>query len=389
MKANTLPIKNEQTNDYKLKRSIPLVALVLLTSLVMSCKSTLLTKSTTLEVTNPNADESVKHLMLRIREIPKSGYAFGHQDATAYGMGWKNDGSLYKSDVAEVSGDFPGVYGFEIGHIELGHEQNLDSVNFNLMTKLIRQAHDSGGIITISWHPDNPATKGSAWDPSPAVAEILEGGVLHPKYQAWLAKVANFMQGLTTKNGRSIPIVFRPYHEMNGSWFWWGHGNCTPEEFQLLWKQTYTLLTHTYKVNNLLFCYSTDVVKNEKEYLKFYPGDSYVDILGIDLYHKNTTEAYLELLENNLSLLAKIGKQKNKPYAMTEGGLNQVTVDDWWTNVLDKSVADKGIAWALFWRNAWPNHFFAPYVGQKSSEDFKKFRSLTNVLFLEDIKKIR
>ncbi|MEO0571961.1 MAG: glycosyl hydrolase, partial [Bacteroidota bacterium] len=342
-----------------------------------------------LVLSDKDADNAAKFLMARIQEIPKTGYAFGHQDATAYGMGWKNDGSLYKSDIADVSGDFPAVYGFEIGHIELGHRQNLDSVNFALMTKLIQKANKAGGIITISWHPDNPVTKESAWDPSPAVSEILEGGILHPKYQAWIAKVANFMKGLKTKKGEPIPIVFRPFHEMNGSWFWWGHGNCTPEEFKLLWQQTYRLLTKTYKVNNLLYCYSTDAVKNEEEYLNFYPGDAYVDILGMDLYHKETTSAYLELLEDNLSLLAKIGKQKNKPYAMTEGGLNMIPVTDWWTNVLDKKVSNKGIAWALVWRNAWPNHYFGPFVGQKSSEDFRKFKSLNHVLFLSEIKKIR
>ncbi len=355
----------------------------------MSCKSTLLKESAAIRVTDPNADASVKHLMLRIKEIPKSGYAFGHQDATAYGLGWKNDGSLHKSDVAEVSGDFPGVFGFEIGHIELGHEQNLDSVNFDLMTRLIQKAHDTGGIITISWHPDNPVTKKSAWDPSPAVNAILDGGVLHPKYQGWVAKVAAFTHGLKTKKGKPIPIVFRPFHEMNGSWFWWGHGNCTPEEFQLLWKQTYDLLTNTYKVHNLLYCYSSDVVQSEEEYLRFYPGDDYVDILGMDLYHKNSTEEYITLLEDNLSLLAKIGKEKNKPYAMTEGGLNMIPVEDWWTNVLDKNVADKGIAWALFWRNAWPNHYYAPFEGQESSEDFKKFKALDHVLFLGELKNIR
>lgn len=355
----------------------------------MSCKTTMMRKSGSVKVVDSNADIGVKHLMLRIREIPKSGYAFGHQDATAYGMGWKNDGTMHKSDVADVCGDFPGVYGFEIGHIELGHEQNLDTVNFDLMIKLIQKAHKSGAIITISWHPDNPVSKKSAWDPSPAVSEILEGGPLHPKYRAWVAEVADFMHSLKTNKGKPIPIVFRPFHEMNGSWFWWGHGNCTPEEFQLLWKQTYELLTNTYQVHNLLYCYSTDVVKDETEYQKFYPGDDYVDILGMDLYHKESTEEYLELLEDNLSLLAKIGKQKNKPYAMTEGGLNMVTVNDWWTNVLDKKVANKGIAWALFWRNAWPNHYYVPFIGQESSEDFKKFNSLDHVLFSKDIRKIR
>ncbi|MGB5820654.1 MAG: glycosyl hydrolase [Saonia sp.] len=348
-----------------------------------------MTKSHEQNLADPNATSSAKHLMVRIKEIPKTGYAFGHQDATAYGLGWKNDGNVYKSDVKEVSGDFPAVYGFELGHIELGHQQNLDTVNFNLMAKLIRKAHKKGGIITLSWHPDNPLTKKSAWDPSPTVSYILEGGALNSKYRAWLLKVADFLNGLETKSGKGIPIVFRPYHEMNGSWFWWGHGNCTPEEFKLLWKETFKLLTTRYNVHNLLYCYSTDAVKNKEEYLKFYPGDAYVDILGIDLYHKKTMEEYIALLNHNLSLLAKIGKQKNKPYAMTEGGLNMVTMDTWWTEVLDKNVSDKGISWALFWRNAWPDHYFVPFNGQKSSRDFKKFKELPNVLFLKNIRKIR
>ncbi|BFP41481.1 glycosyl hydrolase [Flavobacteriaceae bacterium GF1] len=365
------------------------VYFLLIVCFFMSCKSSFEVSSRELSLSDKQADNSTKLLMARIQEIPKMGYAFGHQDATAYGMGWKNDGSIYKSDVAEVSGDFPGIYGFEIGHIELGHQQNLDSVNFDLMTKLIQKAHKTGGIVTISWHPNNPVTKKSAWDPSPAVSEILEGGILHPKYQAWIARVADFMNGLKTKKGKPIPIVFRPFHEMNGSWFWWGHGNCTPEEFQLLWQQTYALLTNTYKVHNLLYCYSSDAVKNREEYLRFYPGDAYVDILGMDLYHKESTAAYEELLQENLSLLATIGKEKGKPYAMTEGGLNRVTVENWWTDVLDKNIADKGIAWALFWRNAWPNHYFGPFKGQKSSENFKKFKALDHVLFLSEVKKIR
>ena len=74
---------------------------------------------------------------------------------------------------------------------------------------------------------------------------------------------------------------------------------------------------------------------------------------------------------------------------MTEGGLNMIPIDNWWTQILDKNVADKGVSWALFWRNAWPNHYFAPFKGQKSAMDFKKFKEQPHVLFLKDLKKIR
>lgn len=357
--------------------------------LFSSCKSSLLLTSKKEILVDKNAFESTKYLMTRLKEIPKTGYAFGHQDATAYGVDWKNDGSTYKSDVNDVSDDFPAVYGFEIGHIEQGSVQNLDSVNFNLMSKLIKKAHQSGGIITLSWHPDNPTTKKSAWDPSPAVKDILSGGVLNVKYQAWLAKVAKFLKQLKTKNGEAIPVVFRPFHEMNGSWFWWGEGNCTPEEFKKLWIQTYNILTVTHEVHNLIFCYSTDAVKNKKEYLKYYPGDQYVDILGMDLYHKQSTGQYVKLLNDNLKMLSKIGNEKSMPYALTEGGSEKIPVENWWTEVFHKNIRNKGISWALVWRNANKGHFYAPYPGQSSSEDFRKFKSFPDVLFLKDLKKIK
>jgi len=355
---------------------------------MVSCKSALQKSSTKIALADESADASTKYLLARINEISKMGYAFGHQDATAYGLDWKSDGNIYRSDVNEVSGDFPAVYGFELGHLELGHTQNLDSVNFGLMSNLIQRAHKEGGIITLSWHPDNPVTKQSAWDPSPAVTQVLKGGSLHPEYKAWLFKVANFLNDLKTKSG-NIPIVFRPYHEMNGSWFWWGKGSCTPEEFKMLWKETFELLTKTYGVHNLLYCYSTDAVNSEEEYLRYYPGDEYVDILGMDLYQHGTSKEYIEILNTNLSILARVAKEKNKPHALTEGGLNMVTVDDWWTQILDKNIVNKGLSWALFWRNAWPNHYYAPFKGQKSSDDFKKFKKLSHVLFLKDIKKIK
>lgn len=370
-------------------RAKGLFSALVIALLVMSCKSALYRESASIRLADPQATASTSYTQMRIKEIASKGYAFGHQDATAYGMGWKNDGSLRKSDVAEVSGDFPGVFGFEIGHIELGHVQNLDSVNFGLMTQLIREAHESGGIVTISWHPDNPTTGKSAWDPSPAVNDILEGGTKNATYRQWVERVAVFLHGLKTRSGKPIPIVFRPFHEMNGTWFWWGAESCSPEEFKDLWRETFNLLTQTYQVHNLLFCYSTDAVGSREEYLRFYPGDAYVDILGMDLYHKETTEKYMALLENNLSLLSQIGKQKNKPYAMTEGGLNMVPLENWWTDVLDQSIADKGIAWALVWRNAWPNHYYGPFNGQASSENFKLFKALNHVLFLSDVKKIR
>ncbi|WP_411032200.1 glycoside hydrolase family 26 protein [Spongiimicrobium sp. 3-5] len=365
------------------------VKIILLLFIVSSCKSTTALMRKDAQLADAKATKETKYLYNRINALSKVGYAFGHQDATAYGMGWKNDGKLYKSDVNEVTGDHPAVHGFELGHLELGHTQNLDTVNFGLMKTLIRKAHQKGGIITISWHPNNPVSLKSSWDHTPAVYAILKGAPLHQKYRAWLRKVADFMLDLKDASGNAIPVAFRPFHEMSGPWFWWGEGHCSSEEYKKLWQETFDILTNDYEVHNLLYIYAPDVVEDSAGYLKYYPGDNFVDMLGIDIYHKRSAEEFMTILKKDLAILKKVATDKKMPYALTESGLNMIPIPNWWTQVLDKEIGGTGIAWALFWRNAWPNHYFAPFTGQGSSEDFVTFKNLPHVLFLKDIKKIR
>jgi len=86
-----------------------------------------------------------------------------------------------------------------------------------------------------------------------------------------------------------IPVLFRPYHEMNGKWFWWG-GRPGEEGFIKLWKQLYNYYTNHHKLNNLLWVWSPD---NPKLGLKeFYPGDEFVDMIGCDIYPKKDSIVY-------------------------------------------------------------------------------------------------
>ena len=132
---------------------------------------------------------------------------FGHQDDLAYGVGWKYDPG--KSDIKEVTGDYPAVYGFELGRLELDHPVNLDSVPFDKMRGFIQDAYERGGVITLSWHLNNPLTGKTAWDPAPGtVASILPGGEKNDLYKSWLDKVADFILSLKGKNGEPIPVIF-------------------------------------------------------------------------------------------------------------------------------------------------------------------------------------
>ena len=95
-------------------------------------------------------------------------YMFGHHDATVYGIGWEadydNDSTVHqRSDVRTVCGDFPAVLSFDLGNIEHGDERNLDGVPFSRIRQEIIAHFDRGGMITLSWHLDNPLSGGTAW----------------------------------------------------------------------------------------------------------------------------------------------------------------------------------------------------------------------------------
>src|SRR5690606_4450272 len=121
-----------------------------------------------------------------------------------------------------------------------------DSVSFNHMRTLMLDAYKKGGVITVSWHLDNPTSGGDSWDKTPAVSDIISGGKHHEKYKEWVARVADFFKSVTVDK-EPIPIVFRPFHEMNGGWFWWGEGNCSSEDYKTLWKETVNLLRNEHK----------------------------------------------------------------------------------------------------------------------------------------------
>lgn len=335
-----------------------------------------------------NALPQVQDSLDRLKKITKYGYAFGHQDTTSYGIGWKNNTIDYRSDINNVVGDFPAVYGFDIGGIEHGNANNLDDVPFDDMVVLIQKAHSKGGIITISWHADNPVSKKNSWDTTVAVKHLLIGGSHYQLFLVWLSRIAEFMKRLRDENYTLIPVAFRPFHEMNGAWFWWGNPNATPEEYQQLWKQTQSLLSSEFKVHNVYYVYAPNLVANSEAYLLNYPGDAYVDFLGIDLYQHGTSEEFRQQLQINMEVLSTIAIAKNKPFAITEIGLENVTISDWWTTILDPMIKNSGISWVLLWRNHSEDHFFAPFLTHKSTSDFMVFKNKSHVLFLNDINAI-
>lgn len=311
-------------------------------------------------------------LYLNLKKYTQDKLLFGHQDATAYGVGWW-DGED-SSDIKLVTGSHPAVYGWDLG--DIGNTENLDGVNFKRMKELIIEAHARGGIITITMHLDNPATGGNAWDNSSAVPYILPGKPLHDSYLGTLSLIADFFNSLKAADSTFIPVIFRPYHEHNQGWSWWGTSACTSEEYIALWQMTVKYFRDENNIHHLIYTISPQDISSEATYLQRYPGDDYVDILGLDYYMLYST-ANVSALGQVLEMLTTLADNRAKISALTETGVNQIPTSNWWTSCLREAVRystqSEKIAWALVWRNANTNHFFAPYPGHPSVPDFLQF----------------
>jgi len=348
----------------------------------IGCLTTAFSQTTTVD---PRATKETKALFANLKKISTQGVMFGHQDDALYGIGWKYDTG--RSDVKSVCGDYPAVSGWELGHLELGRSHSLDSVNFDTMRVRIKEVYRRGGVNTISWHLNNPLG-GTAWDckTTTAVKSVLPGGEKHLLFNQWLDRLALFLGSLRDDNGRLIPILFRPFHEHTGAWFWWGSKQCTPQEYVALWKYTVNYLNKTKGLHNLLFIYSPVYAETQKEYFERYPGNDQVDVLGVDIYQdggETGAEKYIREVQNAMTFINNAAKERNKVAVLSETGSEALPMNNWWTSVLLKAISGYQIAYLMVWRNACDkqNHFYAPYPGQASCNDFIQFKNNPRVFF--------
>jgi len=342
--------------------------------------------------TDNNADKAVVNLYRNMAMLAPDFIMIGHQDALSYGISWKTGKD--RSDLKDLTGSHPAVFGWDIGALELGNAQNLDSVPFNEMRKNIISVYLDGGINTISWHVYNPVTGGSSWvedknNPNIIVAKILPGGSHHNDFKKQLDKVADFMKSLKAPDGSLAPVIFRPWHENSGNWFWWGALHCSAEEYKSLYRFTVEYLRNTHHLHNLMYAYSPDVgFKDAAGYLERYPGDDLVDIIGLDDYNSLNT-GHPEKLINNLEVIAQIAIDHNKIAAFTETGCNRIERDDYFTKeilpCLDHSELTRSISWVLSWRSTDQKQHFVPAPGHPAANDFLKFSKNKRILMLNNI----
>lgn len=217
--------------------------------------------------------------------------------------------------------------------------KGMDFISQSDNTSEVQKAIDwwkMGGIPTIMWHWGAPSI-GEGYEASKKAIEIdncfVEGTAEYKTFWAELKIKGDLLQKLKEAN---VPIIWRPFHELNGNWFWWGKQG--PEKFKKLWITMFDYLVKERGINNLIWtlCYTGQPDGD------WYPGDQYVDIAGADTYAKNDSpqmDMYnkVKTITNDKMPIAfhECGIPPNPDQCLEQGGMWSWWME-WHTSHLEK-----------------------------------------------------
>ncbi|MEE0970244.1 MAG: glycosyl hydrolase [Clostridia bacterium] len=303
------------------------------------------------------------------------------------------------------TGQKPGMVGIDLTSYGFDLTKATDE-EISEQLCLIVEYVAAGGIINISTHFTNPSgniPKGDYQNPrgtlgktgsldayEKAFKDVITPGTAYNKaLHSELDGIGEFLKAL---DDAGIAAMYRPFHEMNGYWFWWcvGQNNryVSSDTYVALWKYVYSYLVNDLGIDNLLWVYAPDIQSNvsnaapgtyDKSFCMpttyCYPGDDYCDIVGVDWYTREKTA--LEITHNNsyLNIVNASGKigaitefgprdniNRNYIYGQTGKLVDQKTLFsalDLYNNLV--ALRDKGYSFCYIL--TWHNHWSIPYYG--------------------------
>lgn len=205
------------------------------------------------------------------------------------------------NEIHDQTGVWPAILGADYADFGKG------SLTFNAPNKAAIEYWAQGGFVSISAHLYNPANPkgGGLRDKGVDLNDLLADGT--ETHSRWMRELDLIAAGLQELEDAKVVVLWRPFHEMNGAWFWWGAKE--PEAFIKVWRHMFDYFTKTKGLDNLLWVYSPN---HGSKTAAYYPGDRYVDLTGLD--------AYTDFVDTNhikgYSEVAALGK----PFGFTEFG---------------------------------------------------------------------
>jgi mannan endo-1,4-beta-mannosidase len=211
--------------------------------------------------------------------------------------------------VHEKTGEWPAILGGDfIDYSPSRSEFGADPKNH---TEEMIEAARRGHIITMSWHWNAPKdlfndeivdehgqvidrrwyhgfyTYATHFDVAAAMADPNSEG-----YRLLVRDIDVIAEELKKFHRARVPVLWRPLHEAEGGWFWWGAKG--PEPCIKLWRLMYERMTHHHGLNNLIWVWNS-------QSQEWYPGDNVVDIMSIDVYPTDRTDTLSAAWDDLLS----------------------------------------------------------------------------------------
>ncbi len=291
---------------------------------------------------NPNATEEVKAVLKYLSDISGKAIITGQHTQTHEQKELKF--------IEEVTGKLPALLGFEL----LAYSPNINyedaseaclievEENKGTLERAWEWALNKKGLVTLTWHWFSPLggrdkafyAEHTDFDASKAVIEGTD------EYNAFISDMDVMAELLKPFCDKRIPILWRPFHESEGTWFWWGHKG--PETAKQLYRIMYDRYTRVHQLHNLIWVWNSPLPEG-------YVGDDVSDVISRDLYppkhqHTDLKTEYDELIQitptNKLVALGEIGvlpdvqqlSESKLPWAWYMTWSNEYGSTDEWTS---------------------------------------------------------
>jgi mannan endo-1,4-beta-mannosidase len=285
--------------------------------------------STTHPPVNPNATPEARALLERIYAMSGHSLWAGQHNTPA-------QMSQYSDQAAEITGLYPMLWGQDFGF----HADDMDGIIFRQgVMEEAKKQYAAGSVITLMWHTVRPTEEEPGTFKDNVCGKLTDDewrDLLTPGteiYTRWQRQADVIAELLTQLRDANIPVLWRPYHEMNGEWFWWG-GRGGPNGYAALYTQMYERFVHVHHLDNLIWVWNANApAPHTRTYADCYPGHEYVDVLATDIYNNDYKQSHYD----DLLTLAE-----GRPVALGEVGIIPTPA------ILD---AQPNWAWFMVWTN--------------------------------------
>jgi mannan endo-1,4-beta-mannosidase len=248
------------------------------------------------EPVNPGATPESRALLKKLCDISGKGIYSGQHN-------FPNHRDLDTEKVKSITGKYPAVWGSDFGFT--GGEDKDSILHRDLMIEEARKQAAAGSIVVFCWHmlrptEDEPGQPGASWRGSVQarltdeqwLELITSDSPLHARWEKYIDTAAGYLKQLQDAN---IAVLWRPMHENNGSFFWWG-GRPGPYGTAQLWRELYNRMVNVHHLNNLVWVWNQNGPAPGGEFYQYFPGQKYVDVVSYDNYRTLDDRYYWEIL---------------------------------------------------------------------------------------------